>query len=333
MNTTKKLTKHLDKIILRFFIAVFLLSTPVFAYRYVKNKSCEEVVFTSDADSYRQGELIKFTDGTEQAKSWKWDFGDSTAISTVRNPLHVFKNSGEFLVKLTVNDFCEHTQVITIDEKLFLKDPKKFPVFNIPESVTVGETLVIQDLTENASVWEWRFGETAEANSKKRTAEYVYKTPGLKTISLIVNGDIDHMSKKQINVLPIIEDTNDNLNEITGTNRRLGDGLPVRPPSHRTETPDDNTAPIAAPYISDDNFSNKLLLVAKDQISASAFNEYFCGNLSANVIANGKTMSFLEFCEGIAKKNLKIRKLEIHRNEGTNCIKNVTIRHRKFFPI
>lgn len=336
MTTKKKLTKHLDKIVIRFFVAIFLLSTPVFAYRYVKNKSCKEVVFSSEADSYRQWELIRFIDGTDEAESWRWDFGDSTAIATLQNPLHVFKSPGEFLVTLTVNDFCEHTQLITIDDKIFIKDPEKFPVFNVPESITVGEKLIIQDLTANASVWEWRFGETAEANSKKRTAEYTYETSGLKTISLIVNGDVDHMTKKQINVLPVEEDTNDDLRQITGTNRRLGDGLPERPSSYRedeTNGANDDTAPSAAPYISDDNFSNKLVLVAKNQISASAFSSYFCGNLNTKIIANGKSVSFIEFCERIANKNLKIKELEIYRNEGTNCIKNVTIRHRRFFPL
>lgn len=340
MNKQQDLTKHLDKNILRFFIVLFLLSTPVFAYRYMKNKSCKEVVFSSNADSYRQGELIKFIDNTEQAISWKWDFGDSTDIATTSSPLHVFKAPGEYAVTLMVNDFCEHTEIVTIDKKLFILDSSKFPVFDIPESVTVGETVVVKDQTENASVWEWRFGETSEANSKNRTAKYTYESPGLKTVSLIVNGDVEYMTEKQINVLPIKKD-NEDLKKITGTNRRLGDGLPVKPFGHSNKKEEvvvvkDNsidTAPKVAPHISEANFQNKLILVAKNQIGAGAFKDYFCGNLNTNIIANGKKMSFLVFCERIKDKNLKIKELKIYRKEGTNCIDNVTIRHRRFFPI
>ncbi len=337
MDKKKQLTKHLDKNILRFFIVLFLLSTPVFAYRYMKNKTCKEVVFTTDADSYRQDELIKFMDNTDQAESWQWDFGDSTEVATIKNPLHVYKAPGEYNVSLMVNGFCQLTRVVNIDEKLIIRDPSKIPVFNIPETITVGESLVIKDLTPNATVWEWRFGETSSVNSKKRTAEYTYETPGLKTISLIVNHDEMHINEKQITVLPKVE-INDDLNQIRGTGRRLGDGLPLRPPSHtiRTDNPPATTTtetveeapPKIAPNISNSNFKNKLMLVAKNQIGAGAFIDYFCGNLNTNIIVNNKEISFLVFCEKIKNKNLKIRDLEIHNDPNTNCITTVTIKHR-----
>lgn len=333
MEKNQTLSKHMDKMILRFFIIVFFLSTPVFAYVYMKSNTCKEVFFSSDADTFRQDELIKFTDNTESAKSWQWDFGDSTDVATIKNPLHVYKKPGEYAVKLIVNGFCERTEVVTIEKKLFVLDSTKFPVFSIPEKITVGEELTIKDLTANASTWEWRFGETSEANSKTKTATYTYETPGIKTISLIVNGDIDYMTRKQINVIPEVKI--DNPNPITGTERKLGDGLPVKPPSlsnsPENDSPgEDSTAPKAVPHISEKLFKEKLVLVSKKLLGADAFKEYFCDNLDADVVANGKKVSFIVFCERIKSKNLKIRDLDIYRKEGTNCINTVTIKHRRF---
>jgi PKD repeat protein len=42
-----------------------------------------------------------FTDGSTNANSWSWDFGDSTT-STAQNPIHTYANTGPWSVTLTV---------------------------------------------------------------------------------------------------------------------------------------------------------------------------------------------------------------------------------------
>jgi len=44
---------------------------------------------------------VQFTDRSKYAAKWYWDFGDGT-YSTKRNPLHVYKNAGNYTVKLKV---------------------------------------------------------------------------------------------------------------------------------------------------------------------------------------------------------------------------------------
>ena len=120
MSNQQTISKHLDKTVIRLFLAVFLISASVFAYRYTKYKPCEDVDFKVLSKVLRQGELIKFADNTENANSWEWQFGDDSEVSTTKEPLHIYKQPGEYTVKLIVNNICEKLEVVTIDEKLFI---------------------------------------------------------------------------------------------------------------------------------------------------------------------------------------------------------------------
>ncbi len=321
----KQKSKHLDKNVIYLFLIAFLISASVLAYRYTKYAPCQDVVLSINAREFRQDELIKFKDNTENANSWAWDFGDDSEISTNKEALHFYKNPGEYTVKLIVNNICETTKTITIKEKLFVIDSTKLPIFKIPRTIKVGEILIVEDETNNASTWEWRFGETAEVNDTNRIAEYAYKEAGLKTISLIINGDVNHIAEKRIMVLAL-EEEDDDITPITGTNRNIRDNIKANP----TGESDSDGNLIAVPLINESQFKNKLMLISQNKLTANTFSEYFCGNINKTVIVNGKEVSFLLFCEKIRGKRLKIKQLTIYREEGSNCIKSVGIKHSRF---
>lgn len=48
------------------------------------------------------GDAVQFTDGSYQATSWYWDFGDGST-STQQNPSHFYLNSGQYTVSLQIN--------------------------------------------------------------------------------------------------------------------------------------------------------------------------------------------------------------------------------------
>lgn len=334
-NTSKN--PHLDKTVIRLFVVVFLFSVSLFAYRYTKHKPCEDVFFDTQANEFRAGELIKFIDYTTSAEKWNWRFGDSSEAAITKEPLHIFEKPGEYLVKLMVNDICAFDKLITIKEKLFVIDSSKLPKFTIPKRIIVGQTLNVKDATDNATTWEWNFGESASSNSKKSRAKYVYKEPGVKTISLVVNGDVKHMTKKRITVLPKIK--KERKKEITGTNRKLGDNIKYEPvvklqdkipEQPKEEVEEISEKPNVVAYITDAHFSALLKKVAEKKENANVFKEYLCGDLNKAIIANEKKGSFLVFCEKIKGKKLKIKELVIYRDKGSNCIKTITIKHRSF---
>ncbi|WP_452224804.1 PKD domain-containing protein [Lacinutrix chionoecetis] len=320
---------HMDKTVKYLFIFAFLTSATVLGYHFNNRSSCNEVVFKTDAENYAVGEAIVFNDLTLEAEKWQWTFGDNTS-SFQKNPAHYFEKPGNYDVELIVNGNCVGIQTVEIKEAIKVVDSTKFPVFDIPNSIRVGEKLILKDKTNNASSWEWRFGETARVDNENRTATYVYKESGLYTVKLVVNNDLDYITKKKIRVLEPLEEKSvmDNRNRRTKFVKDWN--IKDNPIDYNEdgEVVTDNK-PTTAPNITEQNFSRMLLQVADGNKTALDFKIYFCGDTNKSVVVNKKTMSFTVLCQKIANKNIKIKSLELDKEKGTNCIQNISLIYKR----
>ena len=341
MKTGKNTKSYIDSSVIYLLAGTFFVASMGTAFRYAAETPCELAVFNSTANAYRAGEMIQFKDRTYGAEEWEWDFGDGSEVSTQKNPLHIYAKEGNYDVRLTVNKSCIEMKTLAIQAKVVLLDSTKFPVFELPKTIMVGETLKVTDETERATSWEWRFGETASANATTKTAEYVYETAGLKTVSLIVNGDMTYIGKKKINVLPLPE-TKERITKIAAErrDRRLdlrkaptGAGEQEDAKSTLPEQPGGNSPagdkPSTVPYISADNFENKIKMVASGKLSPQAFSQYFCDDVNPLVVVNGRNTTFLVFCQKIKDKKITINSLDLLRNPGSNCVTTFTLDYKK----
>jgi len=181
---------HMDKSVKYLFLLAFLSSATVLGYHYKNKSSCNDVTFKTEAEKFTVGEPIVFNDQTLDAEKWQWAFGDDNT-SFQKSPAHYYEKPGTYEVELIVNGNCVGLQTVEIKEAEKIVDSTKFPIFSIPKQIRVGEKVIARDKTENASAWEWRFGETPRVDNKNRTASYVYKEPGLYTVKLVVNNDLD----------------------------------------------------------------------------------------------------------------------------------------------
>ncbi|AUC76943.1 PKD domain-containing protein [Olleya sp. Bg11-27] len=324
---------HMDKMVRYLFIFVFLISATVLGFHIKNSSGCSTVLFNTDAENYSVGEAIMFNDLTIDAEKWQWAFGDNTS-SFQKNPAHYFEKPGAYDVELIVNGSCVGIQTVEIKEAVKVLDSTKFPVFDIPQSVRVGESLVLKDETNNASTWEWRFGETPRIDDNNRTATYVYKEPGLYTVKLIVNGDVEYMTKKKINVLEPKEKVSV-LEKRKKRRKKVKDWGVKEFPEGYTDGKEDGTdkneppKPITAPAITTKNFERMLLQVSEGNKTALDFKRYFCGDITKSVVVNEKTMSFSVLCQKIANKNIKIKSLIIDKQKGTNCINNISLVYKR----
>lgn len=331
MGTENKMSTHIDSTVVRLFLVVFLASAIFLSYRATRYTPCKDVNFAINSKKFVEGNLIKFIDKTSNAQSWQWSFGDSSKVVTSKEALHVFNKPGEYNVTLTVNGVCRESRKVVIKEKPFVIDSTKLAVFDLPKTIKVGETLTVVDKTANASEWEWRFGETSGANSKKKAANYVYETPGLKTVSLVVNGDLRHATSKKIEVLSIEKpEEKPRIREVvrTATRRKIKEVPTTKALGEEEKVVDD--APKTVPYINEAQFKNKLILVQKKKASPKSFKEYFCGELDKKIIVNGATTTFLAFCELLKDKKVRVKEVKLYRDKGSNCIKNITITRTKY---
>jgi PKD repeat protein len=179
---------------------------------------------------------VQFTDLSENATEWNWDFGDGTNL-TDKNPVHTYSKDRTYNVTLTVknaegNNTITKYGYITVDSSKvvdvvckmkiykitakftseykgttyyfcmagckakFDSNPEKYitlPVADFSSNVTKGYsplTVQFTDLSENATEWNWDFGDSA--NSTDKNPVHTYSKDGTYNVTLTaknVNGN------------------------------------------------------------------------------------------------------------------------------------------------
>ena len=131
---------------------------------------------------------VQFTNMSENAVSLIWDFGDGMN-STEQNPVHTYSEAGNYTVNLTVsNENGTDSKFATIN--VFEKSAPVLPIANFSSNVTEGfAPLFVQftDLSENATVINWDFGDGT--NSTEKNPLHTYNTLGNYTVNLTASNE------------------------------------------------------------------------------------------------------------------------------------------------
>jgi hypothetical protein len=98
----------------RFFYLAFILPFILFSC-----ESIPEAYFYSDTVEPEVGQEVFFTNDSQNARRYEWDFGDGY-ISSEDNPSHIFNGTGKFEVKLTAISKSGLTSeaFLTVDVKI-----------------------------------------------------------------------------------------------------------------------------------------------------------------------------------------------------------------------
>ena len=136
----------------------------------------------------------QFTDKSLGSKTWFWEFGDGET-STEQHPLHTFRRSGWYNVKLTVtNGNCTHFSVWTvavIDEKAEFTTPDTIICRNSPaqfkaEGITAS----------NIENWLWEYGDGTTSNEMAKD-RYTYPNAGTYQVALTITDLLGCKSTKK----------------------------------------------------------------------------------------------------------------------------------------
>lgn len=122
---------------------------------------------------------VSFTDLSNDAVSWHWDFGDGDT-SNLQNPLHVYLKNPTDSVTLTVRDINGCLKSIS----------QKQPVITVA-SIALSNTggclpfqTTFSDSSLNAVSWQWNFGDGTSA--ALNNASHTYLSDGFYNVSLVV---------------------------------------------------------------------------------------------------------------------------------------------------
>ncbi|AWG24105.1 PKD domain-containing protein [Flavobacterium kingsejongi] len=325
MNKTNQIKTHFDLKIIVFFIVIFIVSCGLLAFKINEKAVCTVKEFKVDAPSFRTGELITFSDDSKNSYEWRWYFGDGTKISYRSKVAHAFSKPGKYTVKLLVNNNCTVEQTITITAKNDVLDAALFPKFKSPKIVYQGDIVKFSDSTAHAKSWEWRFGDSQKIDALEKNPSYVYKTPGEKKVSLVVNGDIKYVKYASIVVLPAKKEQKDLVKERL---ERRGSARGDAVKEYFDKLPD---APKRSPEIAnidEEKFKKMLLGVSADQLSYENLTRYFCeDNLPLVQLKGGKSMSLKALDESVRNRGINVKKVTLQRDKD-NCVTVILLNYK-----
>ncbi len=157
--------------------------------------------FTSDETVLCEPGPVHFTDLSQDADSWLWEFGDGNT-STEQNPAHAYAGVGAYTVTLTVANECGE-DFITKEAFILVG---QYPIADFsadPTETCVGATVTFTDMSQYATTWLWDFGDGNSSPAQHPT--HVYAQPGYYDVTLRVTnvcGDDEEFKAQYIFVRP-----------------------------------------------------------------------------------------------------------------------------------
>ncbi|WP_169627289.1 PKD domain-containing protein [Flavobacterium gelidilacus] len=282
------------------------------AFKNSEKEECNIEDFNIEGIALEEGELLTFSDNSDNSYSWRWYFGDGSDISYKSKVVHVFKKHGIYKVKLLINNSCVIEKNIKILPKNIVVEKKLDIDFFVPSKVYLGQKIKFSDKTENGTTWEWRFGETDVIDSKVKNPSYVYKTTGVKTVSIVVNGNKKNVKFKDVVVV---------MPEVKKTVRKVKTNTKVENVPEVIveilETPEVEV--IKA--INEVELTELIYIISDGKLSYESFKNNFCADKLPLIQVNdaSKYITLREFYDSVVDKKIKIKEVKINK-EKNKCI-------------
>lgn len=167
-------------------LSVHPLPKPDFSFPPVACLPAASVAFTN---------LSTISDGTENAFTYRWNFGDALSglrnTDVAKNPVHNFSVLGNYPIqlKVTSGDGCVHDTLITLNTI----HPQPRAQFSIDKpSICLGDMVQFTDQSTGAdgtvTSWHWNFGDNQTALTA--TTPHLYNSDATYPVSLFITNSI-----------------------------------------------------------------------------------------------------------------------------------------------
>jgi PKD repeat protein len=131
---------------------------------------------------------VHFESNSQFALSYHWDFGDG-GEAQVENPVYGYNFPGTYNVTLTVQGYGAGQEDSYTIESAVEVLPSAIAIFTVsPNEVFVpGQPVLGINLSQNATGYEWEFGDGGESNEENPT--HFYQTEGWFNVTLVALND------------------------------------------------------------------------------------------------------------------------------------------------
>ena len=135
-------------------------------------------------NSSTNGLTVSFTNNSNNANSYSWDFGDNNS-STEANPVHTYDEDGVYTVTLTATNDCG--SVMTTEEVTIVTAPTA--AFSANNASGCAELTVTfnNESSANATSYEWEFPGGTPSSSTEENPTVTYPAPGTYNVTLTVS--------------------------------------------------------------------------------------------------------------------------------------------------
>ncbi len=145
-----------------------------------------------------------FTDLSQAASSWAWQFGDG-GTSTAKNPTHQYTSMGTFTVTLTAtNQFGSDSEVKT--NYITVTSPQA-PIADFVASATdinIGNNVTFTDKSlENPTSWSWTFPGGTPGTSTAQNPVVQYNTVGTFSVTLVATNAQGSDTETKVNYITV----------------------------------------------------------------------------------------------------------------------------------
>jgi gliding motility-associated-like protein len=124
---------------------------------------------------------ILFTDTSKVSTNWIWNFGDKNTETGVKDPTHIYSDTGLFVIKeIVFNVGCPDTLV-----KLnYIHVSPAVPRFSYTPKCDSVLTRTFINSSIGASKWYWNFGDGSKIDSLDFNVTHTFQNPGTYTVTL-----------------------------------------------------------------------------------------------------------------------------------------------------
>ncbi len=133
---------------------------------------------------------VQFTDLSQNAVLWSWDFNDDGIQDSIdQNPVYQYTAPGNYTVKLTISNENGNNSTT---QKIIVQDPKDLPVADFSTNITSGSaplSVQFSDLSQNLIIRGWDFNNDWQIDSTDAAPVYVFTAPGSYNVNLIATNE------------------------------------------------------------------------------------------------------------------------------------------------